>query len=475
MGKRAFFGRQRELDILMRLLGKKSASLVVIKGRRRIGKSRLAAEFGKNRRCITMIGLPPEKGVSAQAQRKEFVRQMGGQLGTPGIKPDDWGDLFWHLADQTGSGPVIIILDEINWMGSKDPTFLGKLKTAWDQHFSKNPELILILSGSMSSWIEKNILSSTGFLGRISVDMTLDELPLDVCDQFWQGHRKRVSAYEKFKMLSVTGGVPRYLEEIQPELSAEENIRSLCFEKEGLLFKEFERIFSDLFARRASAYREIVQLLAEGSATVNQVASALGMKKGGTVSSYLDDLVTTGYVARDYTWQLGKSKVSKLSRFRLRDNYLRFYLKHVVPQREKILHDDGVLPFGWDGIMGLQFENLVLNNRRRVREKLHIQLEDLVFDNPYFQSRTQKHEACQIDYMIESRYRSFHVCEIKFSKDPIGTDVIAQVQEKINRLGVAGNTSVRPVLIHVNGVRDSVRESGFFAHILDFSELIHPL
>jgi uncharacterized protein len=293
---------------------------------------------------------------------------------------------------------------------------MGRARGSLGHFCNTAPQLVLILSSSMSSWIEKNILSSTGFLGRISVEMTLDELPLDVCDQFWQGHRERVSACEKFKVLAVTGGVPRHLEEIQPEWSAEDNIRFLCFEKEGLLFKEFERIFSDLFARRASAYRQIVQLLAEGSAALDQVAGALGMKKGGTVSAYLEDLVTTGYVVRDYTWQLGKPKVDRLSRFRLKDNYLRFYLKYIAPQRERILRDDGVLPFGWDGIMGLRFENLVLNNRKRVRELLHIRPTDLVFDNHYFQSQTQRHESCQIDYLIESQYRSVHVCEINFQR-----------------------------------------------------------
>lgn len=184
--KEPFFGRKRELQILKRLLSKRTASLVVIKGRRRIGKSRLAEEFGKSiKTTYTFVGLPPQKNMTSQHQREEFVRQMQEQLNIPGFRADDWGDLFWHLANHTKEGRVLIVLNEINWMGDKDPTFLGKLKTAWDIHFKKNSELILILSGSMSSWIDKNILSSTGFVGRISVDMTLDELPLSVCNQFW--------------------------------------------------------------------------------------------------------------------------------------------------------------------------------------------------------------------------------------------------------------------------------------------------
>jgi hypothetical protein len=84
--------------------------------------------------------LPPEKKLTAKMQRAEFVKQMQRMLGLPGLKTDDWSDIFWHLAAQVSEGQVIIVLDEINWMGNKDPTFLGKLKTAWDTLFKKNPE-----------------------------------------------------------------------------------------------------------------------------------------------------------------------------------------------------------------------------------------------------------------------------------------------------------------------------------------------
>ncbi len=143
-------------------------------------------------------------------------------------------------------------------MGGKDPHFLGHLKTAWDMYFSKNPQLIIALCGSVSSWIEKNILSSTGFLGRITFDLMLEELPLEVCNAFWHPKEKRITSYEKFKLLSVTGGVPLYLEQIKPNLPAEQNIQDLCFTKGGLLVREFDEIFSDLFSRTKTRHKEIV-------------------------------------------------------------------------------------------------------------------------------------------------------------------------------------------------------------------------
>ncbi len=248
-----FIGRSVERESLKKLFTKNSASLVVIKGRRRIGKSRLAEEFGKSfSKALFITGLPPEEKTTAQMQREDFAGQLSRETAVHGLKSDDWGDLLWHLSEQCKKGRILVVLDEINWMGSKDPTFLGKLKSAWDLYFKKNPKLILILSGSMSAWIERNILGSTGFMGRSSLEISLGELPLSVCDKFWGKQASQVSAYEKFKILSVTGGVPRYLEEINPKLSAEQNLLDLAFSPHGVLFNEFDRIFSDLFSKRSS-------------------------------------------------------------------------------------------------------------------------------------------------------------------------------------------------------------------------------
>ncbi|MFI5343411.1 MAG: ATP-binding protein [Chlamydiales bacterium] len=468
-----FFGRRRELEQLQRLFKKNTASLVVIKGRRRIGKSRLAEEFGKPITAYTFIGLPPEEKVTAQMQRENFTTQMVRYFQIPGIQQlSDWGDIFWHLAEKTKKGQVLIILDEINWMGSKDPTFLGKLKTAWDQYFRLNPKLIMILSGSMSAWIEENILSSTAFVGRVSLDLTLQELPLYQSSHFWGKNEALISPYEKFKVLCVTGGIPRYLEEIDPGVSSDENIRRLCFEKEGILFDEFEKIFTDLFVRSGEAYRRILERLSTGKADIDQICQALQIKKGGTVTRYLHDLKVTGFISQDLTWNLKDGTVAKLCFYRLKDNYTRFYLKYIKPNKEKI--EKGVMtkPPAWDSLMGLQFENLVLNNSKTLWKRLNLKPDDIVFENPFFQRKTLVQQGCQIDYLIQTKYNVLFVCEIKFSREVIKSDIIEDLKEKISRLKTPKHFSIMPVLIHVNGVVDQVEEAGFFAHIIDFSEFL---
>ena len=246
-----FIGRKNELETLESLLFKRSASLAVIWGRRRIGKSRLIDHFLLGKKAWRFTGLPPTKETTHEKEIQTFVQQMAKNTGMPKLKTTEWSDVFWHLGNLAQKEEkLIIFFDEISWMGTKDSDFLGLLKTEWDNSFSKHPNLIFILCGSVSNWIEKNILSSTGFFGRISVKLELKELPLPDCNEFWSEQNHRISAYEKLKVLNITGGIPKYLEEILPQESAESNISRLCFKPEGLLFQEYDQIFSDLFSKK---------------------------------------------------------------------------------------------------------------------------------------------------------------------------------------------------------------------------------
>lgn len=478
-----FVGRENELAALESLYKKTSASLVVIKGRRRIGKSRLVEEFAQRNSCeafYRFAGLPPTKATTAQSQRDVFAGQLISQFGTMIDMAEiqsDWSRLFKALADQTQKGRIILLFDEISWMGSKDPDFLGKLKDVWDVYLKKNDQLILIICGSISIWIEENILSSTGYLGRVSLDITLRELPLVDCAKFWGTYAAQVSPYEKFKILAITGGVPLYLEHIRPEISAEENITALCFRQSGLLYREFDHIFSDLFSKRSTLYKKIVESLASGAITREEICQQVEHVSLNSIGEYLKDLIISGFVSQDLTWQLKTGRPGKIHRYRICDCYSRFYLRYVEPNKHKIEH--GQLLSNkvssltqWSTIMGLQFETLVLNNRQVIWDLLKIAPEEIVFDNPYFQNKTKRQMGCQIDYLIQTKFNTVYVCEFKFSQREIGSSVIEEVQEKIQRLALPKNFSYRPVLIHVNGITEDLQESGYFSTFINFGDLI---
>lgn len=472
-----FIGRNKELAMLKDQTLKKVASLIVLRGRRRIGKSRLIDEFCKPFLSYKFMGLPPSPETTNQDQINEFLRQLSDQLDLPEITLKDWGDVFSFLAKQLPTGRVIIVFDEISWMGSEDPNFSGKLKTIWDTHFKKNDQLILIICGSVSAWIEENIINNTGYVGRISCTITLEELQLKDCNQFFRGHNNNISAYEKFKLLAVTGGVPRYLEEIRPEITAEQNLRKICFTKGAFLFDEFDRIFSDIFLKHSDVYKKAVIALIENKLSPSELANAIGVELANKISKYFNELALAGFLSRYYTWDIKDGRVSKLSKYCIKDNYIRFYLKYILPNRHKIetgsFEDKSLssLP-GWSSIMGLQFENLVLNNRKKIWELLEIKADEIIWDNPFFQPKTSKMRGCQIDYMIQLKSKNLYICEIKFLTKEINQGIVAEIQSKIDRLKKPKGYSCRPILIHVNSVSESVVEQDYFAKIIDFGELL---
>jgi AAA+ ATPase superfamily predicted ATPase len=215
-----FVGRDQEVDEFRQLLKKNQASLVTCQGRRRIGKSTLIKHCSQYADCfLSFSGLPPRKDITRQHQLEEFARRLREQTQVPELSLQDWSQAFELLDSQLPRrGRTVLLLDEISWMAYGDADFSGHLKNAWDERFSRRRGLIVVLCGSVSSWIEDNILNSTGFVGRCSWHYNLQPLALPHCARFWRHRSSRTPVAEKLRMLCVTGGVPRYLEECHHQL-----------------------------------------------------------------------------------------------------------------------------------------------------------------------------------------------------------------------------------------------------------------
>jgi predicted transcriptional regulator len=269
--------------------------------------------------------------------------------------------------------------------------------------------------------------------------------------------------------------VPRYLEELQPEKSSENNIRRLCFSSEGLLFNEFNQIFNEIFSRKARTYRDLVTVLAEGPSSLQKISDALKKERSGHLSACLEDLALSGFIKKHHSPPIGRSGATKIHEYRIIDNYLRFFLKYIAPIEGNIregLYSNAdittIVP--WDSIMGIQFETLVLNNIKTVLTLFDIEPGSVIRAAPYFQRKTNRTRPCQIDLLIETRH-TLYICEIK-CRDTTGAEVIRETDEKIQRLHVPEKMSVRPCLIHEGTVSPQVRNDGYFDRILSFSEML---
>lgn len=473
-----FVGRNYQLELLSSVWSKESPSLVVISGRRRIGKSTLVERFAEKSRCrfIEIEGLPPDEGMSNDRQLANFCERLGKAAKIDVPLARNWAEAFDSLENAIeGKGRVVVFLDEISWMGGWDEGFAGFLKNAWDQQFSKRKRLVFVLAGSVSAWIQKNILNSKGFVGRISIDLTLTELSLPACLEFWGKKAAHVSLREIVDVLSVTGGVPKYLQEMNPRFSADENIRRLCFLPEGYLFKDFDSIFNDVFGEGIAAKRRILDVLAEGPASVSELAKAMSVEPNGHITDDLNDLVAAGFVAAGAGLNpLTGARVREV-RYRLCDNYTRFYLKFIQPRKEAIRQ--GLYRFtdleslsGWNGMLGLQFENLVVNNLRPLCREIGLGRKLVTSAAPYARRKSASCPGLQIDLLIQTP-KSVYVVEAKRC-NRIDASIEKELAEKVSRLGVGPEKSVRTVLVYDGKLAPEVEENGFIDFLVPFGKLV---
>ncbi|QQR63157.1 ATPase [bacterium] len=472
----AFVGRNSELARLKSLYKKQKPAIVVVKGRRRIGKSRLIAEFAKlsgTKRFWSFAGLAPENGMSAQEQRDHFARQFAFMLKIPPLTFHNWSDAFEHLSLYLQPGDVILF-DEISWMGSKDPSFIPKLKVWWDK---QTMHMLLVFCGSVSTWIEENILKSTAFFGRINLTMNLEPLPIPNSIQLLKALGMQLSAYDTYKLLSIVGGIPWYLEQFHPHMTADDNIKQLAFEKNGLLVTEFDRIFNDLFDSKGTTYKKILHSLKDGAQTLSEIRTGIHFPHSGTLSQMIEHLIVAGFVVKQSLWSFKTTNPLKQSLYRISDPYMRFYLKVIKPH-SNIIAEGGFdqVPLstiaGFETHLGLQLETLLLQNRQLLIEKLGISPVDIVRSGPYRQTKTTTQQGCQIDYLIQTKTNSLFICEFKFKRREIGIDIIAEMQEKIARLKAPKGFAKVAVLFHVSGVASTVETSSYFYRIVDIVDFL---
>ena len=462
---------------MLALWGKRTGSLVTCRGRRRIGKSTLIEKFAEKSDAffIKIEGLRPKAGYSRETELAAFAEQLSVLTGADDDPPTSWLKAFIRLDREIRDDRrTVVLLDEVSWLAYDDDTFSDMLKIAWDNHWSKHDRLIVVVCGSVSGWIKEHFIDNGAFFGRRSLDLVVKELPLDQCSRFWGDRAARVNMREIIDVLAVTGGVPRYLNEINPGMSAADNIRNIAFRPKSVLREDFDEMFSDVITRLPTLAGKVIRSLVGPSLSVTEIAAGLNMDKGGRLSEALGQLEEAGLVASDIGRNPQTGVDVRERRYRLKDNYARFYLKYIEPMKSVI--DAGSYSFvsvdglpGWDSIIGLQFENMVVNNCAEIIARLHLG-NTLVESAAPFRRVGGSRGGVQIDMLIQTHHCNY-VVEIKRQRE-IGREVAEEVAEKIRRLGTPRGKSVRPVLVYDGCIAPIVETEGFFDALIPFRSLL---
>ncbi|MBO7653664.1 MAG: helix-turn-helix transcriptional regulator, partial [Kiritimatiellae bacterium] len=265
------------------------------------------------------------------------------------------------------------------------------------------------------------------------------------------------------------------LENIDPALSADENVKRLCFTPGALLVSEFDEIFNDALDANLGLKKRILMSLGDGQKSPTEVAERLGLDNNGHLSGYLEELETAGFVAKDTGLNPRTGKRSNVVRYRIADNYTRFYLKYIEPNRELISRSTfsfaslAQLP-GWATLLGLQFESLVYGNLREIMQRIGLEHTLVLSAAPYIQYPTARSAGCQIDLLIQTK-RMQYVVEIK-RRESIGEWVVTEVEEKLAKFKTSRMVSVVPILVYDGKLSKRVAADGFFGRTISAREML---
>ncbi len=205
-----------------------------------------------------------------------------------------------------------------------------------------------------------------------------------------------------------------------------------------------------------------------GAKTLQQISGILKWERGGSLGEQQTELeLPAGFIRKERFFDplTGKTRLRD-HRYRIADNYLRFYLKYIAPAHERVIK--GLYPRvpvetleAWDMIMGYQFETLVLGSHHEVFECLGLRNRAGL----YAQGETLRQRACQIDLLIRI-WQAIYVCEMKFCRY-VGSEVMEEVREKVAKLKLSKGQTVRTVLIHSGELDPSIEPSDYFDFIID--------
>ena len=414
---------QRELRDIYNDIGPK---FVTVYGRRRVGKTFLIKEFFKNNFAFWHTGMSPfdhERKFLLRDQLQAFYYSLQDYGLTEGQSPKSWLEAFRMLQKllerkDDGSRQVIFI-DELPWMDTARSRFIPAFEHFWNNWASRRDNIMLIVCGSATSWIEDNIINNKGGLyNRITNEIKLHPFTLSECEEYFQSRNIVMSRYELAQMYMVLGGIPHYLSLVEKGLSMPQNIDKLMFGSNAKLINEFDRLFGSLF-KNPKEQIEVVRQLAKHRAglTRNEILKACSIKDGGGASTILKGLIESDFITTYYPF--GEKKIEK---YRLVDPFCLFFLRFLDQKSDSDPHFwqknfNSPLLNSWKGYA---FEEVCFAHIHKIKQALGIS--GISSAQSPWVLKVDGKQQMQIDMLLTRNDNVVNLCEIKFWKGKFSID-----------------------------------------------------
>ncbi|MDR1192917.1 MAG: AAA family ATPase [Peptococcaceae bacterium] len=331
-----FIGRERELKFFEDKYNAPGGQLVVLYGRRRIGKTETLFKFAQGKPHVFYSC----RELSDSKQHAAFMeRMLKSGIPARNYSPDlgDWESAFKSVLELPSDGKKkLLIIDEFPYMCKGNPSIPSILQILWDEGL-RNQDVMIVLCGSAMSFIENKILSEKKPLyGRATGIYKMNDLPFDDAIKFFPNY----SDEDKMLAYAILGGIPHYLRQFDPTLPLRENIIKNVLTKGCVLYNEVEFLIRQEL-REPAFYNTVIEAIALGNTQLNDIYMKTRLDKA-KISVYLKNLMELRILEREFSALAGDKEQATSTRglYRITDNFFRFWFSFVSPNLSDLETDD---------------------------------------------------------------------------------------------------------------------------------------
>ncbi len=447
-----FVDREQEMETLQNEYERDGSALVVLYGRRRVGKTTLISEFIKDKKALFFLASEEAESQNRNAFKEKAAEFIDSDLlRNADIK--SWDILFKAIMDTPFESKPVIVLDEFQYLGKANLAFPSIFQRIWEE-ILKDKSVMVILCGSLISMMESQTLAyGSPLYGRRTAQIRLKQIPFAYYHNFFPGKSRK----ELIELYAITGGVPKYIELFSEDKDIYGAIQKCVLNRSGYLYDEPYFLLQQEVSEVGS-YFSIIKAIAVGNTKLSSISALLEVK-ATSLTKYLKTLIDLDILEREVPITEENPEKSKKGLYKIKDNYLRFWFAFVYPNMSFIESGHG---------------SVVMNKIRKSLVKNHIAFayEDVCREQmwelnakgvwPFNFTKLGRYWDSKIEIDIaalDPEGKNLILGECKYWTDPVGVSVFRDLEAKTDTVTwERKNRKVWYVLFSASGFTDELKK-----------------
>ncbi len=319
-----FINRIQELKTLQREYVSTEASLVILYGRRRIGKTSLINHFIKDKRAVYFLATEEAESIQQANCNSLIAEILDNDLmrDTPTLS---WEAQIKELCAASKNERIVFVIDEFQYLGVVNKAFPSIFQKLWDLYICKSNVMVILCGSLIAMMVSQTLSYSSPLYGRRTAQIKLKQIPFSYYSEFLPN----LSTNQLIEYYAVTGGVPRYVELFRNESNVTEGVLRQVFSPDGFLYEE-PTFLLGREVYNPSVYQSILYVVASRTRKMNEITALVGMKRPA-VTHHMNTLMDLDLIERIVPVTTKNPEKSKFVEFRLRDNFLQFWFAFARP------------------------------------------------------------------------------------------------------------------------------------------------